>query len=158
MDTQHCSAHSGQNAIAYCIKDKVLYCGECFDEHDKHNHTSIGMFKSAQNTYEQATLIQEISTLLENQKNGAANLFNAAMIYLRKQKKTIMSSFPEMLKQTTFKNFENSKKLENEFIVEAKKVLSIIEKFTDTNISAIMRIAWYNDNKAMKQSTLLKGG
>ena len=141
MDTQHCSVHSGKEAIAYCIKDKVLYCGGCFEKHDKHDHTSIGMFKSAQNTYGQATLIQETSTLLAKHKIVAENLFNAAETYLSKQKKALMSTLPEMLKQTAFKNFENGKILENEFIVEAEKVLSIIDKFAKTNINAIMHVA-----------------
>ncbi len=157
MDTQHCSAHSDQNAIAYCIKDKVLYCVECFDEHDKHNHTSIGIFKSAQNTYGQAALLQETSTLLAKHKIVATSLFNAAEAYLSEQKKALMNSLPEMLKQTVFKNFENSKKLESEFIVEATKVLSIIDKFAETNINAIMNVVWYNDNEATRQSKLLKG-
>jgi len=156
MDTQHCSAHSDQNAIAYCIKDEVLYCVECFDEHDKHNHTSIGTFKSAQNTYGQASLLQETSTLLGKHKIGAASLFNAAEEYLGKKKKALMSSLPELDMQTVFNNFENGKKLESEFIVEATKVLTIIDKFAETNINALMHVAWYYDNEAMRQSTLLK--
>jgi len=142
MDTQHCSAHSGNEAIAYCIKDGVLYCAKCFDKHDKHDHASIENFKSAQNAYGQATLIHKTSTLLSKHKIVAGRRFNASEAYLSKQKKAILGTLPEMFKQPALKNFKNGKEMGNQLIEEVEKVLSFIDKFTEANINAIMHVVW----------------
>ena len=142
MDTQHCSAHPGNEAIAYCFKDNVPYCVECFNLHNEHKNASIEKFKSAQNSYGQATLIQETSTMLAKHKIVEGSLFNAAEQYLSKQKETIMGSLPEILKQTAFKNLKNGKELGNQLIEEVEKVLMIVDKFTEANINAIMHAAW----------------
>ena len=112
MDIQHCSDHPDKEAAVYCVQDKVLLCVTCLIKHKGHDFIDKDDFRKAKTIKNKVSLIQETSTLLATHKIKAASLFNVAEAYLGKQKEALIGLMPEMLKQTSFKNLENGKKLE----------------------------------------------
>ena len=140
MDSLHCSVHSANDAIAYCVDDKTLFCTQCYNIHRKHETTAIDDYNKAQKIQYKSLLIRETSTLMAKHKISSSNIFNAAEAFLDKQKSAFMES-SDILGDCSSKNSKN-KEMSIQCIREFENILSIVTKFTETNVNAIVLLAW----------------
>ena len=141
MDTQHCSDHSDQEAIAYCLTDGIYYCTSCFNNHNKHATTSIQGLKHSQKIKNKVSLIQETTTLIAKHKIATVSMLDNAKAYLDKKKKAWNRAMPEALAQCGLKGLEASRELKSKCIAEMEKLLSTMYKWTESRMNAMIHLA-----------------